>query len=110
MTTILCKLKDYWASALGLADAGGLVYYGGHNNGIIIQRGASGFAQSFEDCFYWASYLAKTRSKEQRLGDLKGFNASQVPDPSAWEKASDFNAESPDIALNALIEPQVVLL
>jgi hypothetical protein len=59
-----------WASVLGIPDAKGLVdfclkdrYGNPQRNGILLQRGAPGFAGELRTTVQWGSYLAKEETK-----------------------------------------------
>jgi hypothetical protein len=73
------KLQEYWAGALGISHADGLVHYGTLGNGNIIRQGAPGFIQARDALIYHASYLTKTNTKSHLPPYSKGFGASQMP-------------------------------
>jgi hypothetical protein len=79
------KATELWGFALN-RDATGLVWdctkdrHGNpQENGIMIRRGAPDYEATFQACYYWASYLAKTRSKELIPNGVKSFGSSQIP-------------------------------
>lgn len=75
-----------WALALGISSAAGLIWdctedsHGNpQQNGIRIDRNAPDFPQVFQDCYYWASYLAKTRGKEETPHRVRCFGYNRFP-------------------------------
>lgn len=79
------KATELWGFALN-RDATGLVWdctkdsHGNpQENGIMIRRGAPDYETTFQCCFHWASYLAKTHSKELIPDRVKSFGYSRIP-------------------------------
>ena len=75
---IVGKLKDYWASALNIGSADGLVHYGTEGNGTIMHQDDPDFIQVRAQRLFHASYLAKLHTKGKLPRNLKGFGASQL--------------------------------
>ncbi len=71
------KLEELWCNALGVTSKGLIdrcdrAHPNGLNNGIMIIRNREDFQSLYEYCFHWASYLAKTNSKETLQGRCFG--------------------------------------
>lgn len=80
---IIAKSKEYWASALRIDSAEGLVYSGKHDhfikNGFVLNHGSSDYEQAREICFCWITYVVAMKSKSDIPANIQGFGASQLP-------------------------------
>ncbi len=107
---VLEKVVDIWARVIG-ADGNGLVNfcnkdYNGWKveNGIIIYRPSSlatgerlyeqkrRYAEDFEKCFKWASYLAKVNQKQDTPFSARRFGVSRISE-KVFEKYLAENRE-----------------
>jgi hypothetical protein len=90
--TVMEKIKALWGLGFGITGRHGLVwdYTKDTNgnpidvNGRIISHDDPNRQQVLNNGQRWASYLAKCRTKENCPENLRGYGASQLPDPSTW--------------------------
>lgn len=64
--SIHMKAEKLWKIALNTSKDGLVHFCNDHPNGLIIERNSLHFHEQFSKVFYQLSYLAKTRSKENR--------------------------------------------
>ena len=64
--SIHMKADKLWKIALNTSKDGLVHFCNDHPNGLIIERNSPYFHEQFSNVFYQLSYLAKTRSKENR--------------------------------------------
>jgi hypothetical protein len=78
---IVNKVKELWTSATnGIVNDCTRDRDGNpQENGIFMVQGTLEFPQTFERCFHWASYLAKTKDKYDKPFNLKTFGSSRLP-------------------------------
>jgi len=85
----IAKAEQLWASALDLpADqVKGLVDDCTHGrdgayqkNGIMIRKDAPDYQEKIEQCFQWASYLAKINTKDNNPPGVRTFGSSRIND------------------------------
>lgn len=81
----LVEATRFWALALGIKDALGLVNWctqsaagGTQENGIMIRQDHDDWQAVYARCFEWASYLAKTATKGNAPRGAREWGCSQV--------------------------------
>ena len=82
---VLGHAEAMWNRKLGVNQAGLIDFcnksrYGDkQTNGIMIRRKDANFSDTFRHCFHWASYLAKTTTKDTSPPWVREFGSSRIP-------------------------------
>lgn len=72
---IMQEAERIWGEIIG-CNASGLVHYG--TSPFMLRRTDPDFAQAMQNCIYAASYLAKTRGKENHPHRIRTYNSSRL--------------------------------
>jgi len=82
---ILQQAEDMWNRKCGVIQPGLINYCNKsrsgkfQSNGIMIRRNDDNFTDLFSQCFHWASYLAKTSTKNYAPFRTREFGSSRIP-------------------------------
>lgn len=82
--------KRIWGNILGIPDADALIDHcdrdrpGMLRNGVMLRRDDPNFQAFYNECFRWASYLAKADTKGMVSPNVNEFSSSRIPSPSTW--------------------------
>ncbi|MBT4815083.1 MAG: inovirus-type Gp2 protein [Lentisphaerae bacterium] len=78
------KAKRQWGELLGMGENHGLIndctrdrYGNPQKNGLMIKRGTKSYDRMVGRCFEWASYLAKTATKDDPPAGVRTFGCSK---------------------------------
>ncbi len=82
---VLRQAEAMWNRKLGVEQLGLINFcnksrYGElQSNGIMLRRNDENFSDVFNKCFHWASYLAKTATKDYAPLGIREFGSSRIP-------------------------------
>ncbi|WP_081678610.1 YagK/YfjJ domain-containing protein [Desulfocurvibacter africanus] len=82
---ILQQAEAMWNRKLGVEQLGLINFCNRsrhgelQSNGIMLRRNDENFSDVFNKCFHWASYLAKTTTKDYAPLGIREFGSSRIP-------------------------------
>lgn len=99
---VLRQAEEMWGNKVE-ANHSGLIEFcnktrsgDGQTNGILIRRNKESFPDIFRSCFHWASYLAKTSTKDSSPLWVREFGSSRIP--HGWQIHPQIKKAFPQLA------------